>query len=341
MPLMFGDVQVAPYLVGDATYYSEDVIGDSRGRLYGGGGVRASVPFSHLYPSVYSELFNLDGLYHKIVLSGNYFIAQSNTSLEMLPQLDRLNDDTSDQALRDIHPRQLTFNPGNALLLMTPQFNPQIYALRRLVDNRVDTLDTIDVFQLGLRQRLQTKRGFPGHEHVIDWMILDLHASIFPQANRDNFGQTFGILEYDWVWNVGDRTSLVSNGWMDTTNPGPRVFTVGANFNRPDRTNFYLGYRHYDPLESRAVVASVTYAFSPKYAISASTMYDLGIAHNNVNSLILTRIGTDFQVILGFNYNAILNTFGVSFEILPNLLPLNGRGPGMIGTNGLTNMAHR
>jgi hypothetical protein len=185
---------------------------------------------------------------------------------------------------------------------------------------------------------LQTKRGLPGHEHVVDWMVLDLHASIFPQASRDNFGTTFGILEYDWVWNIGDRTSLVSTGWMDPIDPGPRFFTVGANINRPDRTNFYLGYRHYDPLESRAIVASLTYAFSAKYAITASTMYDLGIAHNNVNSLTFTRIGTDIQVSLGFNYNAILNTFGFTFEILPNLLPSRGHVP---GTGVTSPFAHR
>ena len=56
---------------------------------------------------------------------------------------------------------------------------------------------------------------------------------------------------------------------------------------------------------------------------------------------LFTRIGTDFQVSVGFNYNAILNTFGFSFEILPNLLPINGRGPGMLGTNALSNMARR
>src|SRR5207253_5138910 len=124
--------------------------------------------------------------------------------------------------------------------------------------------------------------------------------------------------------------SLVSSAWMDPIKPGPRFFTVGANITRPARTTFYLAYRHYDPLESRAIVTALTYPFSAKYAITASTMYDLGIAHNNVNSLVLTRICTDFQVSVGFNYNAILYTYGFSFEILPHLLPIHGRGPGML-----------
>ena len=72
-----------------------------------------------------------------------------------------------------------------------------------------------------------------------------------------------------------ETRALVSSGWMDPIEPGPRFFTVGANINRPDRTNFYLGYRHYDPLESRAIVGAVTYAFSAKYAITASTIYGM------------------------------------------------------------------
>ena len=198
---------------------------------------------------------------------------QRTTASPQLPQLDRLNDDATDQALRDIRPLQPLINPANAAFLTTsPLFDPQVYAIRRLVDNRIDTLDHIDVLQLDLRQRWQTKRGFPGNQHIVDWMTLDLAASVFPQSDRDNFGEPFGFLEYDWVWNIGDRTALVSNGWAEPIDDGPRVFTVGIVLNRPDATNFYLGYRQIDPLESRAVIASVTYAFSPKYAVTASTV---------------------------------------------------------------------
>src|SRR5439155_21114327 len=54
LPFALGDAKIVPYMVGDAAYYTEDVEAESRGRLYGGGGVRASILFSHLYPCVYS-----------------------------------------------------------------------------------------------------------------------------------------------------------------------------------------------------------------------------------------------------------------------------------------------
>ena len=44
---------------------------------------------------------------------------------------------------------------------------------------------------------------------------LDVKATFFPQPNRDNFGETVNFIEYDWTWNIGDRTSLFSSGWFD------------------------------------------------------------------------------------------------------------------------------
>ncbi len=335
IPFNLGAFKLAPYAVLDLTYYTEDINKNDIGRVLGGGGARASLPFSRLFPDVQSDFFNVNGIFHKIVFSGNYYNVFSNVNLEQLAQLDRLNDDASDQALRDIRPRQPLLNPANALNLMNAnEFNPQFYYLRRLGDNRVDSLQAIEVFQFDIRQRWQTKRGFPGNQHIIDWMTLDVGASVFPRANRDNFGETFGILYYDWGWNIGDSTSLVSSGWMDPIADGPRVFTVGANLSRPDRTNLYLGYRELDPLNSKAVLANLTYALSAKYALTGSTFYDFGVK-TQVNMIALSRIGTDLTVSLGISYNSILNTAGVNFMVMPNLFMRGGGAAGPAGPLGM------
>ena len=324
-PFYLGPVKLAPYLKGDLAYYSNDVNGDGRGRLFGGAGVRWNLPLSRLYPDVDSEIFNLNGIYHKINLTGNYFTAYSNSRYTNFPQFDRLNDDVTDQGLRDIRPWQSTFNPGNAAFLTTSAlFNPQSYAIRRLIDSNVDTLDQIDVLQLGIQQRWQTKRGGMGNEHVIDWMTLNLGVSIFPRSNRDNFGHTFGILEYDWTWNIGDRTALVSSGWFEPFSGGPRAFDFGTILGRPDTSSFYLGYRQIDPLESKAVIGSVVYPFSAKYALTASTVWDFGVDVRTY-SLFISRMGTDVMVNFGLTYNSTINTFGIAFEILPNLVRRPGR----------------
>jgi hypothetical protein len=342
LPFYLGPVKFRPYAVVDLTDYTDDLTGQNTGRTYGGGGLMASMPLTRIYPGVQSTLFNLNGINHKIVLTANYYNAQSSEPFTRFPQLDPLEDDATEQAINDITPRQPGINPQNGLALSTlgqpdSLFNPQRYAIRQLVTNRIDTLDDIDVLQLDIRQRLQTKRGYPGQQHIVDWMVLDLSGSIFPEPNRDNFGQTLGFLQYDWLWNIGDRTALASSGWIDATDQNTDEFTIGAYLNRPDRTNFYLGYRQIDPIQSKAVTAAVTYVFSPKYATSLSSTYDFGTGQALSNSVVLTRMGSDLQVSLGFTYNVLQNNFGFVFQIEPNILAQLSKHPGMpaFGSNML------
>jgi lipopolysaccharide export system protein LptA len=328
LPFYAGPVKLVPYVQGDVAVYSEDLNGNSLVRGWGGAGLTATIPFTRLFPDVHNDLMNLNGINHKIFLSGNYLLSSATDPHTLVAQLDRLNDNASDQAVRDVREFGYGFlSPGTKHELLTsPLFDPQVYAMRNLLTNNPDSLDTIQVLQLDLYQRWQTKRGYPGAEHIIDWMTLDLSASIFPAPNRDNFGSVVGLLQYDWTWNVGDRTALVSSGLVDPFDDGAKVFTIGAFLNRPDRTNFYLGYRQIEPLQSRLVSASVTYVFSPKYAMTFSTAYDFGPANVQSNSLVLTRIGTDLQVSLGVTYNSLTQSVGAVFEIVPNLAANLHRG---------------
>lgn len=328
-PFSLGALRFDPYGKFDLAYYTSDISDQGLGRAWGGGGLRASLPFTGLFPELKSDLFNLNGINHKVILGANYSYTASSTSYTNFPQLDRLNDDASDQALRDIRNQtnpNIYPNQANGQFLMTsPLFDPQVYAIRRAIDTRIDTLEELNVLQLDLRQRWQTKRGFPGNQHIVDWMTLDLSGSVFPQMDRDNFGNLLAFLQYDYVWNVGDRTALTSTGWVDPIENGARVFTFGSYVNRPDRTNFYLGYRQIDPVDSKALTAAVTYIFSPKYAFTGSTSYDFGSNESLSNSLVLTRVGSDLQVSLGLSYNAMQDNFGFTFEILPTLVSSSAR----------------
>jgi hypothetical protein len=176
------------------------------------------------------------------------------------------------------------------------------------------------VLQLDMRHRFQTKRGYPGPEHTTDVLIVGGSISYFPESSRDNFGHPFAFLEYDAVWNVGDRTALVSEGWFEPYEDGSQYYTVGAFLNRTDRTSFYVGYRQTDPLNSRAVTASVAYQLSRRYFMNVSSSYDFGIRQALSNSVMFTRTGSDMTVTIGFSYNSLVNNFGFQFLITPNLV---------------------
>lgn len=337
VPFSFGALRLAPYVKGDLAYYTSDINPDSGGlgRAWGGPGMRASIPFSALFPEARSDLFNLNGINHKAVFGVNYLYAASTSPYTRFAQFDRLNDDATDQALRDIRVKLPVFNPAYGTILATsPLYDPTTYAIRRTLDNRYDTLDAVQVFQLDLMQRLQTKRGFPGNEHVVDWMVLDLSASAFPEQSQ-NFGSHWAFLQYDYLWNIGDRTAIVSSGWIDPIDNGAQVIGVGAYFNRSDRTSLFLGYRQIEPVGSKPITAGVTYTFSPKYAISAFSSYDLGTQMSLANSLIFSRTGKDAQINLGFTYNAMQNNFGFNFEILPRVVASMIRRSASISSNAM------
>src|SRR5262249_16035914 len=118
-----------------------------------------------------------------------------------------------------------------------------------------------------------------------------------------------------------------------------RYFNVGAQLNRPlDRTAFYLGYRHIDPVDSRTLLGSVSYVFSAKYAMTAATAYDFGAQRGQQNTLVFTRMGTAVMVSFGVTYNAMVNNFGLVLEIVPNLMA--GRSRGLGGSTSLMARPH-
>jgi hypothetical protein len=161
----------------------------------------------------------------------------------------------------------------------------------------------------------------PGQRHVIDWMTLDTSFAFFPQDDRDNFGESFGLLTYDYSWHVGDRTSILSSGWFETYDDAPRMWTAGVLLERPPRGSIYAGYSIIDPVDSRVAQLAYNYWMSPKWISSFSTSYDFGETENLGQSLVLTRIGSDLVFRFGVSWNPLRDNFGIGFELLPRLYP--------------------
>ena len=95
--------------------------------------------------------------------------------------------------------------------------------------------------RLGIHQRWQTKRGLPGQQRVVDWIVLDVDGTVFPDDDRDNFGEYLGQLEYDFRWHVGDRVTVLSDGYADFFPDGLTSLSLGAAISRPQRGQLYGG----------------------------------------------------------------------------------------------------
>jgi hypothetical protein len=182
------------------------------------------------------------------------------------------------------------------------------------------------VARFAIRQRLQTKEGPPDHMRIKDWMTLDLEAAYFPQSERDNFGEDLGLLGARYRWNVGARTSILANASYDLFNGAQELWNVGVLSQRTQRGSIYLGVRQIKAtgIDSQILTASYTYKMSPKWISTFGTAYDLAEGRNAGQSLTFTRVGADFLIHFGANYDQSKDNAGIALAVEPRFGRIKG-----------------
>ncbi len=324
LPVQIGWLKVVPYALGEVAYWQEDLANTEQTRLLGQLGVRASVPIWSFDPSYRNTLWNLNGMAHKIHLQTDIYWADADRDLGIFPLYDNLDDNSIEHFRRRFY--FLTFGglPGGTLPL---RFDERYFALRSGLQRWVSSTtteiaDDMLAARVDLRQRWQTKRGAPGSERTLDWIVLNMGGTFFPKSDRDNFGQVAGLLEYDFRWHLGDRFTIVSDGFADTYAEGLRSATIGGVLARPDRGRLYVGFRAIDgPITSNVVNATLTYRMSEKWLANLGSSVDLADTGNIGQSVSIVRIGESMLLKFGFYVDSGRNNVGLDFSIEPRFLP--------------------
>ncbi len=331
IPFQAGPVKIVPFGSGAVTYWDETLDGSDQTRLLGQAGIRASLPMWRIDRECQNILFNVNGLAHKVVWEAEFLWADADKNFEDLALYDPLDDDAIEHFRRRFRDDAFGGLP-NINDNIPFRFDERQFAFRSGIQRwvsspTVEIADDLVQLRAGVRQRWQTKRGLPGYQRTVDWMTLDVGGTWFPKANRDNFGEDFGMLNYDWRWHVGDRVTLMSDGYVDTFGDGLRMFTVGSYISRPERGSAYLGFRSIEgPISSNVLNAAVSYRMSQKWIAAAGAVIDFGSAGNIGQVFELTRIGESFLVSVGANIDASRNNLGFGVSVVPRFLPLTYRG---------------
>jgi hypothetical protein len=337
-PIDAAPFKIVPYGLGELGDWGQDINGERFQRAMGQAGIRASIPFWYADPNIHDALFNLNGLAHKVTFDVQASVTGSNQPLTRFPLYEELDDDSIEEFRRrlffspfggpqfDTKLAGLYYLPG-APSAIDPKFDPRFYALRYGLQDWVtspsdEIADDMAAVRTGMHHRLQTKHGAPGEEHIVDWMTFDANATLFPNATRDNFGQTAGMLDYDFRWNIGDRTSILSDGYLDTFTDGLATASVGVLINRPRTGNFYIGFRVADgPFVSDVLTTTFNYRMSEKWIGSATSAVDFGPVGNVGQSVAFTRIGESLLTTIGANVDESKGTVGFAFLVEPRFLP--------------------
>ncbi len=326
LPLEIGPAKVVPYALAEFAHWGGDLTGDDLQRFYYQIGARASLPMWRVDPTVCNPILNINGLAHKVVFDAEFSFAESNRDVTMLPLYDPLDDDAIEAFRAQFFSTTYGLAPGAPY---PAKYDPRFYAIRSGLGGMVtspvtEVADDLTILRLGARQRWQTKRGMSGAERIIDWITLDTNLAYYPKEGRDNFGQEFGLANYDFRWHVGDRVTLVSDGGFDFFGGGLRTVSVGGFLNRPTRGNLYLGYRSIaGPVSSDVLAASYAYRMSPKWVSTFGATLDLGPTGNIGESFSITRIGESLLVTVGAKIDPSRGNVSVALLIEPRFLPHN------------------
>jgi len=325
LPLDLGPWKIIPFLSGEAAFWNEDINQQDVTRLTGQAGVKTSLPFWRAYPNIDSRLFDIRGIAHKVTLESELFYADSTANLDQLPLFDPL-DDNSQEHFR----RRLIFNTFGGTL--PPQFDERGHALRTGMQRWVsasstEVVDDLSQLRMGVNQRWQTKRGVPGRDRIVDLVALDVDWIFFPKAERDNFGEEAGALNYDFRYHVGDRLTLLSDGYVDFFSQGLKTVSAGARFSRPGRADAYIGLLSLEgPISSNVINGHVNYRLNEKWIVSGSAVSDLSSVGNIGQSIGLTRIGESALIRVGLNVDSGRDNVSFNFNIEPRFLPSMGLG---------------
>ena len=334
LPLQAGPVKVVPFVLGEVGHWGEDLSGESLDRLYGVVGVRATLPMWNVDPTVHSTLWNLNGLAHKVDFELDFTASGANRDLTNLPLYDPLNDWSVEAFERRFV--TLTYGigpvppPGYATL--PPQVDERYYALRAGMGDWVtapslEIAGEMEELRLGVHQLWQTKRGPLDDLHIVDWIELNTDVTLYPDPNRDDFGQFAGMLDYNFRWHVGDRLTVISDGLWDFFDLGQQEVTLGVYLDRPPRGSLYAGVRLLDgPITSHMISMAYNYQMSPKWLSSYSLNFDMANTKNIGGLLRITRIGESLLVSGGFTYDPARNSVGAVFSVEPRSQPRSQLG---------------
>ncbi len=336
LDLNLGPFGIRPVASFEAAHYGEAADGDSLTRLLGQSGIQMNLPMVRVDPTIQSTLLNMRGLAHKMDWRAEYWYADSNTDLDELPYYDPLDDDAQEQFRR----RFIGTTFGGVL---PDPFDPRSYAYRQGIQRWMTSpsdvvADDLQQIRLGLNQRFQTKRGLPGQDRIVDILQLDIETVLFPRQDRDNFGETLGPTMYDFRYHIGDRLSLVSDGYLDFFPDGLRSLSAGIRSSRPGVSDWYVGMMSMEgPISSTVFRSNFDYRVNEKWIVSGGTTYDFGNTGYVGQNFGLTRIGESLLLRLNVNVDRGRDNVSFGFQIEPRFFArtLGGIGGGMIPPPGI------
>jgi hypothetical protein len=228
----------------------------------------------------------------------------------------------------------------------------------------IEQRDTVNV---GISQRLQTKRGSDENQRTVDWMHLNMdvtwinnsgdssagadrfiwnrplippinrYSTIIPQQDRrasNIFGPRRNYVGADYTWRLSDTTAVLSDMNYDMQSGVVQQFNVGFSHLRWPNLSYYIGSRYLRRIDnnfgekgSNALTFAVTYVLDPRYTVVFSQQFDFDYGATIRSDITLVR--QYHRLYWGLTYSAdqSMDTQAIAFSIWPQGVPDLAIGP--------------
>ena len=248
---LFGWLTVAPRVGGRFTHYSEahleGGVTDDENRGVFNTGAEASFKLSRLWREPHSKFFQIDGIRHIIEPSLNYvFVPTPNVRPRQLPQFD------------------YTVPTTRLLPITFPDFNA------------IDSIDAQNVVRLGLRNKLQTKRGRLGLDNLLNWALYT-DWRLDRTNGQDTFADVYSDMDirpFNWLTLSSEIRYDPNEGFLREAN---HLFTLTPN----DIWAWQFGHRYLERLPggtresgNNSLFHSLYYRFSENWATRISHHFE-------------------------------------------------------------------
>jgi len=221
-------------------------------------------------------------------------------------------------------------------------------------DSPFEQRDTLNV---GISQRLQTKRGVGENRRTVDWMrfntdvtwvsdsgsapisgpdrfiwnepfipVIDTLSRSVPQIDRRStglYGPRRNSVAADYLWRVTDTTAVLSDINYDMQSGVVQQFNVGFSRMRWPNLSYYLGSRYLRRIRignekgSNAFIFAISYVLDPRYTLVLSQQYDFDYGATVRNDVTLVRRYHRMFWALTYRADESLDQSGIIFSLWP------------------------
>jgi hypothetical protein len=235
--------------------------------------------------------------------------------------------------------------------VIQPTLEAVAYTESDAVAEQRDTLD------LGISQRLQTKRGLPGRQRTVDWLELNTdfvwvnesseespapdrfiwNTPFIPLANRIGtvippldrrttglFGPRQNYVSADMTLRLTDTTAVLSDAYFGMQTGTLEQFDVGFSRLCWPNLSYYVGTRYLRSVEnglgqhgSNALTLSATYVLDPRYTAVVSQQYDFAYGKNIRTDIALIRKYHRLNLALTYSIDESLDEQRIVLSLWP------------------------